>query len=372
VTVNQSGTGDFRLDQTVISPTPGSTCPSGGTDPRCATTVPVASLRIVNATDASTTEPTSVVHDTVTLTNIGQVPYVGIAVTDDLTGSIDDATYDGDAQATAGSVVFAPSPAAISWTGDLPVGATVTVTASLTVNYPDTGDKNLRTLVTTTAGASNCPVTGPAPACATSVPVLTPALTIVKTVDRTTATPGTRVDYTITATDTGQTAYTAATITDSLHSVLTDATYGADAVATTGVVAFADQTLTWTGDLAVGQTAVITYSVLVDDPDLGDRSMTDVVVSDELGSSCPTGGASPSCATAVTVLVPAIDIAVAAARPRRCRRAPSATPSPCATPARRTTRVRASRSDWPVCWTTPTLPTVPSPPPAPSRTPPRT
>ena len=45
--------------------------------------------------------------------------------------------------------------------------------------------------------------------------MLTPALTIVKTASAATAVPGQTVTYTITVTDSGQTPYTGATVTDS-------------------------------------------------------------------------------------------------------------------------------------------------------------
>ena len=60
------------------------------------------------------------------------------------------------------------------------------------------------------------------------------------------------VHYTITVANTGQTPYTGATFTDSLSSVLGDATYDGNAAATAGTVTFASPTLTWTGNLAVG------------------------------------------------------------------------------------------------------------------------
>ena len=52
---------------------------------------------------------------------------------------LDDAAYNGDGAATAGSVSFA-SPN-LTWTGNLAVGATATITFSVTVSNPDTGDK---------------------------------------------------------------------------------------------------------------------------------------------------------------------------------------------------------------------------------------
>ena len=50
-----------------------------------------------------------------------------------------------------------------------------------------------------------------------SVTVLTPALSIVKTANAASAVPGQTVGYTVTITNTGQTAYTGATVTDSFR-----------------------------------------------------------------------------------------------------------------------------------------------------------
>jgi large repetitive protein len=312
VTVNPPAGGDFRLEQSVTSAASGSTCPAEGTDPRCTTDVAVAGLRITTTADAATTRPTAVVGYTLTIANIGQVPYVGISVTADFSGILDDATYNGDAQATTGSLAFNLAANAVTWTGDLAPGASAAVTGSATVNNPDLGDRTLATLASTGAAASNCPTGGDDPACATAVAVLIPELTISKAADTSTTTPGSVVGYTITVADTGQTPYTAAAVRDPLAGILNGATYRADAAATTGDVAFADSTLTWTGDLAVGQDVVITFTIRVNDPDLGDKTIVNRVVSDEVGSPCHTGGSDPDCFAVVAVLVPALDIVVAA------------------------------------------------------------
>ena len=69
--------------------------------------------------------------------------------------------------------------------------------------------------------------------------------------------------------------YTAAVVTSSLAGVLDDASYNGDAVASVGAPSpsFSSPTLTWTGDLAIGATVTITYSVTVRDPDPGDKVM---------------------------------------------------------------------------------------------------
>jgi uncharacterized repeat protein (TIGR01451 family) len=314
VTVIDSPTGDHELDETITSTEQGNNCRVGGTDPRCTTSVLIAGLQISNSADAAETEPTAVVRNTVVLTNTGKVPYVGISVDDSFVGSLDDATYNGDAVATAGSLVLVAGSGHVVWTGDVPVGASVTVTGSLTVNNPDAGDQTMTTLVGTDASASNCPTEAPGADCLSSVAVLTPGLTVTKSADRSTATPGSQVAYTITVANTGETAYPAATVTDSLVGVLDDATLDNDASATIGSLTVSGATLTWTGALAAGDTTTITYSMTVNDPDTGEKSLVNDVVSDAIGSNCPTGGSAPSCSTVVTVLVPALDVAVTADR----------------------------------------------------------
>ncbi|MFC7645280.1 hypothetical protein ACFQX6_35075 [Streptosporangium lutulentum] len=114
--------------------------------------------------------------------------------------------------------------------------------------------------------------------------------------------------YTVTIANTGETVYTGATVTDALAGVLDDAVYQNDATASTGTVAYAAPVLTWTGDLAVGEIATVTYSVAVTYPASGDRVMDNAVTSAEPGSTCPAPGTDPGCAATVTIIVPALTV----------------------------------------------------------------
>ena len=60
------------------------------------------------------------------------------------------------------------------------MGQTVTITYTVTVNNPDTGGKLMVNFVTSADPGSSCPSDSPNPGCTVTVPVLTPALTIVK------------------------------------------------------------------------------------------------------------------------------------------------------------------------------------------------
>jgi uncharacterized repeat protein (TIGR01451 family) len=306
-----SENGTYRLKQTVRSNTVGSDCPPIGTDPRCSTDVPIASLLLVNEADVETARPTDVIRYSTTFTNTGQVPYTGITINQAFVGSVDDAAYNGDATVDSGSLAFDVESGAVVWSGNIDVGETVTMTGSGTVNNPPTGDRSVVQTLSTDAAASNCPVGSADPRCTTSVDVLLPALAISTSANSSTAAPGSLVTYTTVVRNTGQAPYTAASVTIALNGVLDDGVY-VSSEADRGVLDFTSPALRWTGDLAVGDEVVIVHSIRVDDPDLGDRVMVTSVASAELGSSCPPGGTADSCANTVAVLVPALDLAVIA------------------------------------------------------------
>ncbi len=306
VTVHSPDTGDGILANAVTSATPGNNCLAGSTDPRCTTTVTVTALTITNTASVGTATPGSVVAFTITLTNSGQAAYTAATVTDPLGGVLDDAAYNSDATTTAGSILFA-SPN-LTWTGNLAPGAAATITFSVTVNTPDPGDKSLTSTITSAAAGNNCPAGGTDPRCTATVTVLIPALTITKSANVATTTPGSTVGYTITVTDSGPTPYTGATVNDALDGVLPDAAYNNDATATTGTVSYLSPDLTWTGNLTPGQSATITYTVTVSDPDTGDRHLINIATSDNAGSNCPTGTTNPVCISTVIDLIPALTI----------------------------------------------------------------
>jgi uncharacterized repeat protein (TIGR01451 family) len=103
------------------------------------------------------------------------------------------------------------------------------------------------------------------------------SLAVSKSVDKATARPGDTVTYTVTVRNTGDVAYTAdnpATFTDDLSKVTDDATYNGDA---SNGATVAGNTLSWSGPLAVGATATVTYSFTVNTPDTGDHTLTNTV-----------------------------------------------------------------------------------------------
>ncbi|MEK8104135.1 hypothetical protein NKG94_01545 [Micromonospora sp. M12] len=156
-------------------------------------------------------------------------------------------------------------------------------------------------MISSAVPGNNCPTGGTDPACTATTTILIPALTVLKTADRATTVPGGTVGYTITVTNVGETAYTGATVADSLAGLLDDATYNGDASASSGVVSYGAPILTWTGDLAIDGSVTITYTVTADDPQTGGRVLVNTVSSTTAGSNCPPGGSDPDCSVTVQV-----------------------------------------------------------------------
>ena len=150
------------------------------------------------------------------MTNSGQTPYTGATFTDPLSGVLDDAAYNNNAAATAAASAFA-SPN-LTWTGNLAPGATATITFSVTVNSPDTGNKILASTITSATPGSNCAAGSGDPPCTASVPVA--VLTITNSSNVSTATPGSVVRFTATFTNAGQVPYTGITIAADITDVL--------------------------------------------------------------------------------------------------------------------------------------------------------
>ena len=202
-----------------------------------------------------------------------------------------------------------PAPGSVSytspnltWTGTLAPGAAATVTFSVTVNNPDTGDQVLGTLLTSAAAGNNCLAGSTDPSCATSVPVEKAALlTFAVSSDVSSAVAGGVVHYTVTVTNAAATPYAGATFTDDLTGVLDDASYNADATASTGTVLFTSPALTWTGTVPATGTATITFSVTVNNPDTGNKILSSALTSISVGSNCLLGGTDPACSSTVTV-----------------------------------------------------------------------
>ncbi|WP_155990737.1 GEVED domain-containing protein, partial [Paraoerskovia marina] len=153
--------------------------------------VTVVEPELVVEKTPSTTEaaPGQDVTYTITVENTGAVDFTEsnpATVSDDLSGVIDDATYNDDAAAASdvdGNTPPAPSytEPELTWSGPLAAGETVTITYTVTVADPlsESGDGVLDNVVS--APFSNCEDTPDAPECNPLVPIK--SLEITKSAD---------------------------------------------------------------------------------------------------------------------------------------------------------------------------------------------
>ena len=203
---------------------------------------------------------------TATLTNTGQVAYTGITVATDPT-LCSNATPNGDQTATSGTLTHPPgrrgpgtSRSAVRSRSPAPESRR----DSVTVNDPDTGDPILALVLVSTAAGSNCPAGGTDPRCSPVVSVLIPGLSITQVPNITGAVPGQVIGYTLTITNTGTAPYTGAVVTESFAAMFDDAAYGGNAGHRHRTAAsYTSPVLTWTGNLAPGDAAVVTFTVTV-------------------------------------------------------------------------------------------------------------
>lgn len=237
----------------------------------------VAELELNKSSDATEdSRPGDDVTYTVTATNTGNVDYTNespAVVFDDLSGVLDDATYNEDAQASQPGELSYTAPI-LSWAGALPAGESVDV--SYTVELQGGGNGDVRNV----AWEPEDPEDGTTPECDPTdadgrdaetgelcavVQYDLPKLSITKTADRTELPAvGEDVTYSITVTNEGPGDYTAtapATFTDDLTDVIDDADLNEDSLgASAGEVSYDAPTLSWEGPLAAGESADVSYT----------------------------------------------------------------------------------------------------------------
>ena len=157
----------------------------------------VSQLTIDAVTDTPTATPGETVNTVTTFTNTGQTPYYGISVDFSTANTAGQISNGGNQTASSGTLSVGTTGAV--WTGDIPVGGTVTITGSIIIADPyPPGGQVIAITAATTAPGSNCPSGSTDPRCTTTVDVLIPGLTIVKTANTSAAVPGEAVGYTVT------------------------------------------------------------------------------------------------------------------------------------------------------------------------------
>lgn len=277
-----TGKGDTVIGNTVTSPG----CES---DADCTTVHHTGTYTVEKTADpasGSSVQIGDIVKYTVTVRQHGTGPVNQAAFRDDLSKVLDDATWNGDLRSTDGGATY--TAPVVDWAGRLAVGDVVTVTYSVTVT--GAGDMTLDNVVTSDgcADAASCStehLTGDYTVTKTSAPAPGADVKI-----------GDTITYTVTVAQHGPGVVTGASAKDDLSKVLDDAMWNDDAKASSGTVKRVGDTLTWSGDLAVGAVVTITYTVTV--TGAGDMTLTNTVApGDSRGECVPAPDQNPDCTT---------------------------------------------------------------------------
>ncbi|GGZ95914.1 hypothetical protein GCM10010329_16320 [Streptomyces spiroverticillatus] len=142
-----------------------------------ALSVPVPDLEVTKTASRKTVHPGEKVTYTIRAKNGTAFDHPDADFTDDLTDTLDDAVYLGDARATHGTVTYeAPK---LRFRGDVPAGATAQITYSVRIKDPVAGDRRMRNGVEVDEPGTNCPPGSKDPAC-----VVTPTVGPVKPTGR--------------------------------------------------------------------------------------------------------------------------------------------------------------------------------------------
>ncbi|MBW9094856.1 DUF11 domain-containing protein [Microbacterium jejuense] len=287
-TVTVTGDGDMTLTNVVVPGENGECVPAADGNPECTTTHQTGRFEYSKMADPihnSDVQAGDVVTYTVVVRQVGPAG-VAASLTDDLSDVLDDADYNGDVTASAGEAGV--DGTSLTWAGTLGVEESVTITYSVTVT--GAGNTTLANVVTSPSPAGECvAAAGGTEGCRTVHK--TGGYVFAKTADPVTGSTvhsGDIVTYTVTVTQRGEGAVTGATVSDDLSGVLDDASFNDDAAATAGSVTRDGDTLEWSGDLAVGQTATITYSVTV--TAAGPAQLRNVVTSSDERAICDPAG----------------------------------------------------------------------------------
>jgi uncharacterized repeat protein (TIGR01451 family) len=279
-----SGTVVNTASATADTPPDSQTPPTIPSDPAGFDVTNYTTTKTADPAAGTPVQPGQVIHYTVTVTQQGLAP-ANAQFSDDLSKVLDDAKYNGDVQASLGIPTITGTT--LAWAGIIPVGQVATVTYSVTVHdvagLTKAGDADLFNPVTS-------------PGCVTAAVCTTDHkvgwFTYNKVADPKSGTGvgvGDTVKYTITVTQHGKAAIPGASIKDNLTDVIDDATYNADARASSGTASYVQPTLTWTGDLAVAQRVTIAYTATVTGN--GNSDLINPVTSDDQRGSCdPTIG----------------------------------------------------------------------------------
>jgi uncharacterized repeat protein (TIGR01451 family) len=292
-TINAGATGSLSNTATVAAP-PGviDPTPADNSATDTDTLTAVADLLISKTDGSASATPGSPISYTITASNAGPSNANGATVADTLPAAITGATW--TCMGAGGGTCPATGSGNISATVNLPAGASVTFVVTGTVSASATGTLSNTATVAVPGGVTD-PTPGNNSATDTDTLSASADLLITKTDGNASATPGSPITYTITASNAGPSDAPGATVVDALPATISGATWsctgaGGGTCPTTGngninatvnLPAGASVTFLVTGTVSASATGTLTNTATVaapggvTDPTPGNNSATD-------------------------------------------------------------------------------------------------
>ena len=302
------------------------------------------SLRVAKVSDpvdGALVSPGQTITYTVTAYNPGISVLNPVNVTDNLSGILGSADFvQGSLMATIDGAPASPAASllgsTVAWTGSLNPGSTITIQYKAVVHADVTSANVLTNAVVGSAEDPQFPglpadstcVTGLEQGCYSTLTGAATGLTVNKTSDPASGSivgPGQTVTYTISASNSGDVDLNPVVINDSLSDILNASSLVADSLSATvaGTLVGAPQIdggiLSWQGAVPAGQTAVVTYQVVLNN-DLDSVSLlknkaigygfNPFSPNDRIDSNCVTGQ-EPGCSSSLTVGHPNLEVSKA-------------------------------------------------------------
>ncbi|GAA0724753.1 DUF7507 domain-containing protein [Dokdonella soli] len=288
-----------------MTPPSGGVCTPGNTSPPCTSIVvipPVPQVSVTKTANTTTLTPGGTIVYTVTARNTGSVAAPNTTVSDPIPTGI--TGYAWTCSATGGAVCpNASGSGALNETiATFPAGSTVTYTITATVSTnPPAQVTNTATMTPPSGGV--CTPGNTSPPC-TSIVVIPPVpqVSVTKTANTTTLTPGGTIVYTVTARNTGSVAAPNTTVSDPIPTGITgyawtcSATGGAVCPNASGSGALNETIATF----PAGSTATYTITATVSTNPPAQVTNT-ATMTPPSGGVCTPGNTSPPCTSIVTI-----------------------------------------------------------------------
>ncbi|MEN5180820.1 hypothetical protein ABE501_13690, partial [Comamonas testosteroni] len=298
--------------------TPGggsSVCAPANTPAPCSATAsipPVPQVNIAKTADTNTVVAGGTIHYTITVSNSGVMPADNTAVSDPVPNGITSQNW--TCAASGGAVCAASGTGAVTDTiAAFPAGSFVTYTVTAQVSgTPPAAITNTATATPTAAGTLCTPGNTAPPCSATANVSANPQISIAKSVDAPTITPGGVVHYTVTVTNSGAVAANGTTVSDPIPTGITSQSWTCAAQAgaactASGTGAISDTIATFPpGSFA-------TYTVTATVSGTPPATIDNTASATPPAGTCAPGNTAPPCmATASSTPLPQVQISKSA------------------------------------------------------------